>query len=228
MRECNPRYQSFYSLYDMIMTDKIKRFGSVMSVSRSAAIEIFRYALTYYLGWDIYQIRDNLTMPIIKKLRLARLMPSLGFPKDIVPNLDLWYIAHLLEPELVPYGFYEATIRQYEDLVAQKRKRPVVGFWGDDKGKERLRIILQYCMQRELSFNNALEGYVYFATKGTQFLKEHKLHKHYGFYWKSPIDYFHDALPDEEKDTLAYLYAQFVQIYGVENAKTSEMICETN
>ena len=174
------------------------------------ALHIMQYAFETYLGWTPQVLRDNLTLDILERLKLKSLLRYIQFAPELNAKEDLFYIAWLIYPETVHYGKKELTLRVYKQLLnKQLQKFPKEFFTGRD-GLTRSQICLRFMIEQFLHFTSVEEMYRYFSTEEcTKTLRKYKLLVVCRDLYDTQLEYLHESLAKEQRDTFWYRYYDF-------------------
>lgn len=196
------------------------------------AIELFRYFFDYILCWDIDTIEQNLTLALLRDYKLDKLVrDKLIFHNQ--PNRK----PHLVNKELIHadiqqilkmvYGdAYQVDLRGmvidiYERcLKGNMKKYPKNYFSASVEGKAKACICLQYAINNQQGFRSVEEIYRMFADRNVlKLLDKWRLRFVAEQLYRIPIDYLHDALPDNLKDETFYeyyreQYLEFLEVSG--------------
>ena len=123
----------------------------------------------------------------------------------------MYYYAHWLYPDIIPYDIRSSVLNVYRDILEEKRKSFSMNFFNDDYAIERAEICLQEALRRN-EFKNEYEMYALFASdKAMDFLEKYKLVKPLQMYYKnSPILFLFSALPESYKNEFWLNYFVFL------------------
>ncbi len=186
--------------------------------NEKTAIEIVRYAVEHYLRWTPEYLCEALSWDIIRLLKLDSIIKYIRFPPEADEEKDLFIIAHKLYPHRIRVNLREKTLLVYKRVLDGTIYKFPKGFFGDNKGINRALICLQYALSQYTQFDDVGDMYAFFSTpRGTKFLKQYKLYAPCIAMYKYPIDYIHDALPNNvdrtqnlaAKDEFWYMYYRF-------------------
>ena len=193
--------------------------------SHQRALELFRYALTTRLHWDKYEIRDHLTMDIVKKLKLKPILEYIKFPVGFNPSTSLFFIAWCLYPETKNKSVVDVELETYEHFLSGRiQKMPKMYFDGVD-GLNRAYHCLIYAINKyKPSIENDMYSlYEFFTTvNAISFLSEIKLIKVCNSFSISPLDFLHYSLPLAQRDNTYYSYFSFMLQYNSYHSKSSQ------
>ena len=202
--------------YEEILMKKRKVFSKSFvgqNTQEKEIIPAFRYAFSL-LGWSVRDVRDYVTVDILKFMKLYRLYRHIRHPGEIDPQKDMFYLAYKIYPEKLKYSKRDTVTNTYEKVLQGLRKKLPKNFFEGADGEMNCII----CMQHLISKNNfaSLDDlYKFFANKeeAEKFIRDGKLDTYYKASYAYPIDFLQDVLPDEVKDELLYEYYKFNSEY---------------
>lgn len=193
--------------------------------SHQRALELFRYAITTRLHWDKYEIRDHLTMDVVKKLKLNSILEYIKFPVGFNPSTSLFFIAWCLYPETKNKSIVDVELETYEHFLSGKiMKMPKMYFDGME-GLNRAYHCLTYAINK---FKPVIDGdyfclYEFFSSvNAISFLSDIKLIKVVNAFGISPLDFLHYSLPVAQRNNLYYNYFSFMLQYNSHHSKNSQ------
>ena len=201
--------------YDAIRLGQKKEFSKTFFsgadvVNERIALDVFRYAIEYYLCWTPEDTARFLNMKIIEDMKLKPLHAYIRFPAELDKNEDLFYIAHLMYPNRIKYRTKDLVINAYKQILRGKKSKFMKNYMSGTKGYINACICFQYMMEQFLQFSTIKEAYEYFASpKGAKTLKEYRLVSVCNDMFENPLEYFHTALPESQKDEFWYKYHVF-------------------
>ena len=189
MYSVEPSYADVIAEYNDILCGIKKRFSKDANINENSAREVRRFAFSYYLRWSPQDIKTRLTKDILKRLKLDKLFEKYAdFPHELNSKKDMFYYAHWLYPNIIPYDIRTSVLNVYRGVLDGKRNLFSMNFFNDDYALERAEICLQEALKRN-EFKNEYEMYALFASdKAADFLEKYKLSKPVQMYYKnSPI-----------------------------------------
>jgi hypothetical protein len=128
------------------------------------------------------------------------------FPHELNSRKDMFYFAHWLYPDEIPYDVAKHVLDVYKGVLAGKRKFSMC-FFDDDFAMERAEICLLAAINSH-GFANVKQLYDFFSSdKGDTFIKSCKLDKPMKMYYKTPLKFLHFTLPEEYQNE--YLYKAY-------------------
>lgn len=200
--------------YNDILCGIKKRFSKDTVLNEKSAIAIGRFAFEYYLQWTPHDIKVRLTKDILKQLKLDKLFEKYAdFPHELNAKKDMYFYAHWLYPETIPYDVRGSVLEVYRDVLDGRRAVFSMNFFNDDYALERAEICLQEALRRS-EFKNELEMYSLFASDEIgKFLEKYKLTKPTQMYYKTPMHFLFSALPEEMKSEFWFNYFVFLPQY---------------
>ena len=200
--------------YNDILCGIKRRFSKDTIINETTAKEIGKFAFDYYLQWSPFDIKERLTKDILKQLKLDKLFEKYAdFPHELNTKKDMYYYAHWLYPELIPYDIRSSVLNVYRGVLDGKRALFSMNFFNDDYALERAEICLQEALKRN-EFKNEYEMYSLFASDEVgAFLEKYKLSKPMAMYYKSPIHFLYSALPEGYQNEFWFNYFVFLPQY---------------
>lgn len=174
-------------------------------------LSLFRYVFEDLLQWTPYMIRDYISWDLIRWLKLDIAVNKIEFPVELDKNKDLFYIAHLLYPNLISYRRREYTLSLYNKVMNKEKRKFPKDFFSAKNGQENLKICFLYCVEQNLFDLSLKEQYMFFADlpKATVFLKKTGLRVPYYRFYRTVLDLFHDSL-EQRANEFYYQYARFM------------------
>lgn len=203
--------------YEDIILGKKKLFTSSYfdysdTINTNTALNIFRYAIEYFLEWSPQEAYDKLNMDIIKLMHLEYAFSKITFPNELEKKKDLWYIACRLYPKYFNFKESDLTINIFKKIISGEIKRFPTNYFSGTLGIYRACECLQYVLVYEMSmlFYKEQDIYYYFSTEiGIQFLKKYKLFNIYQEYFDNPIEYVHNSISSVQQDELFLHFYKF-------------------
>lgn len=209
--------------YEDILLGKKKNYSTVFfgrdkDACHRNALEIIRYALEAFLRWTPQDIAGNLTGDIIELMKLETLIKYIEFPGELNSKTDMFYIAHLLYPQVIPFHPKEKTLQIYAAIVSKKIYRYPKGFWEGTDGVLRAKTCLKYMLQNYTVFHNVAEMYKCFSTsEGNKLLRQYQLMGACECFFDAPLDFLHETLSKTQRSEFYYHYYRFQLTAKVDN-----------
>ena len=200
--------------YNDILCGIKKRFSKDANINEVTAREVGRFAFDYYMQWTPHDIKTRLTKEILKQLKLDKLFEKYAdFPHELNSKKDMYYYAHWLYPDIIPYDIRNSVLNVYRGVLDGKRNLFSMNFFNDDYELERAEICLQEALKRN-EFKNEYEMYALFASdQAAEFLEKYKLSKPAQMYYKTPMHFLYSALPDSYQNEFWFNYFIFLPQY---------------
>lgn len=200
--------------YNDILCGIKKRFSKDANINEVTAREVGRFAFDYYMQWTPHDIKTRLTKEILKQLKLDKLFEKYAdFPHELNSKKDMYYYAHWLYPDIIPYDIRNSVLNVYRGVLDGKRNLFSMNFFNDDYALERAEICLQEALKRN-EFKNEYEMYALFASdQAAEFLEKYKLSKPAQMYYKTPMHFLYSALPDSYQNEFWFNYFIFLPQY---------------
>ncbi len=188
------------------------------------ALELIKYAVETRLKWDPYQIREYLTMDILKFLKLDHVYKFIKFPPELDSKTDMFYIAWALYPETQNRTYEELELRPYKALLNNEISKLPVGFFSDFDGLRRAGNCLIYVIENYHPFESKFDMYEFFSTfEAKKFLKKMKLNRFCNTLYDNPLEYLHCSLSENEASNLFYSFFYFKKNYESNFGKLSNI-----
>lgn len=174
-------------------------------------LSLLKYVFEDLLEWTPYMIRDYISWDLIHWLKLDAAIKKIEFPVELDKTKDLFYIAHILYPNLITYRKRDYTLALYCKVMRKDKKKFPKDFFSAKNGQENLKICFSYCVQQNLYDLSLKEQYLFFSnvTKANTFLKNTGLRIPYYQFYPTVLDLFHDSM-GESSNELYYQYARFM------------------
>jgi len=201
--------------YELILLGKKNFFSPYFfsfgnDYNERMALDVFQYAIEVYLRWSPEETATYLTIDIIKLMKLDSILKYIRFPAELIPERDLFYIAHLLYPKKVPFNEKELILRTYKEVLSGQLYKFPKEYLSDSLGMIRACICFQYMVSQYLSFKSIDDMYNHFCTsKGTKDLKKYRLYAICTDMFEFPLDFLHEALSVRQKNEFLYHYHRF-------------------
>ncbi len=183
------------------------------AINKQEAGIIWQYAITNLLKWTPQEALVNLNDDVIKKLRLDKTYSYIGyFPKKNFYN-GWAYILQFAFPDQIVYSFRDETIDEYQKMAKlgrwandQNEYRYAKSFFLGADGIARAKIILNYAISLYLSDKTIKELYEFFGNikKSKKWITGKALGPCIKMIYNTPLEYFHNSLPDEKKNVFYY------------------------
>lgn len=188
------------------------------------ALAVFKYAIEMFLGWSPYVAKEKLKKPIIRDMRLSKVLTYIDFPVELEPDKDLDYVLSLLYPKQILITKEERILRYYVRLLEQKDRYFVRGYFSESDAREKACICLRYILTNHSKSKSIEQLYNMFSStrgrgskdegsdienSGKEYLKQYKLDHIASDLYENKLDFLHDALPDSQKNNFLYLYYKF-------------------
>jgi len=176
-------------------------------INNMIALELLKYAIESRLGWDPRDVRDKLSMELLKILKLDHLLQYIDFPDELIPENDLFYIAWKIWPDVKDIPDHELELKPYKEFLNNKLyKMPKEYFTGSD-GLRRAANCLEYALEQEKSFPSLFDRYSFFASpQARTYLSRYRLSRICNSIFESPLDFMHSSLPDSQKNEFYFQY----------------------
>jgi hypothetical protein len=211
---------------DLVVFSKLY-FGADRKKSEANAIELFRMVVEIFLRWTPKDCQEHMSRKIIEIMKLNDIYEFLPFPAYLDRNVDYWYIAHILYPEVIPFSSKQLTLEVYKKILSKESTKFPKKFFDSADGKERACICLNYYIDNYETFHSSAELYSYFASSpGRLALDNHGFRNVWNQLFGSPVAFVHEALSDEDKDEYLFHYYEFEYQFTLQgkNEKKSKNI----
>lgn len=184
--------------------------GEDRLIAEYNAKEVLRYAFEVILNWTPQDIRDYVTIDILKWLNIIFAYRKLTFPPELDPDIDVSFLAHLLYPKEIVYSRRDIVINKYNQVLSGTLAKFPKNFFSENEGQKNLEICFRYAVFTLLPDMTEREMYEYFSDKirSDKFLKNSRLEiinkNHIDI-----IDYLHSLISDENSSDFWYIYYKF-------------------
>ena len=179
------------------------------------AIVLFRYVFEKVLHWTPEDIRNNISMEIIEKLKLKKAYNQIIFPRELSRRSDCFYLAKKCYPDQI-HGLNQDDIwrMEYMKVLDNKYEKFPKNYFSEAAGDLRAKVFLLYQLETQAKFRNKEEMYMFFADtpQAIKFLKSVKLKTPLDLLYASPLEYMHESLPESQKDEFLFKFAEFTQM----------------
>lgn len=206
-----------YEYEDLLMGKRATfdiAFTESVEGNRKAAGIIWRYAIENLLGWTPEQALIYLNQDLVKTLKLDKTYKKIGYEYSTKKFFDFRYILQYAFPESIRYDLEEDARSEYERVSK-------MGQWEDDEepykfhknyfagpeGAVRASVVLNYAISIDLSHLGTYGLYRFFGNKknATEWLKKREIEVNVKSLYKTPLEYFHHSLPEDETNNIYYI-----------------------
>lgn len=205
---CGYDIRAFLAEYDEVLIGKKKTYSAAL-MSKQHGTELcaalLKLIFAEYLNWTPYQIRDCLTLEIIKRMCLAPLINKIPCPQEVLRDKELYFVAGYLYPYTVKRDPHDPrlVIKIYHDLLnGNIQKFPKEFFAASEEGRLRARILFRVMVKEFLSgyFGSYADMYHFFASsQGMRTIEKYKLKRAMQTWFSSPLEYLHESLRVSER-----------------------------
>lgn len=201
--------------YELILLCKKNSFSPYFfnfspEYNERMALDVFRYAIEYYLNWSPKEASIYLDKDVLDMMKLTQILKFIRFPCELDPNRDFFYIAHLLYPKIIHFDEKELILRTYKEVLSGKLYKFPKEYLSDSMGMTRACICLQYMISQYLQFSSIEDMYHFFSTsEGTKTLKKYRLYAICTDMFEYPIDFLHESLSTKQKNEFFYRLNRF-------------------
>ena len=192
--------------------------------SHNRAIELIRYAVESRLHWNKYELRDYLTMDVIVKLKLRAVLRYVIFPEGFNESTSLFYIAWCLYPETKNKTIADVELETYDYMLSGRIPKLPKLYFNGIEGLNRAYHCLIHVINRYDPCDSKDLFYLYekfSSSNAISFLNKFKLTKVCNAYNITPLEFFHIALPVNQRSNLYYSYFSFMLKYCSYKARKS-------
>ena len=191
------------------------------------ALCMFDYVFKRFLNWNPNMVRDFISLPLLRTMKVDCLLRYVRFPPEADPNKDLAYLAWLLYSETRTLTPRELALSTYKDVLDGRLNKFPKGFFDGEAGRLRLKNCLQYMINQYVPVSNIAELYGLFASKKSKgILKRYRILNFCMDLYDSPLDLLHDALANSQKDECRYLYLKYRSVNEEYAARGCELVRE--
>lgn len=203
--------------YEEILTEKRRDVSTGYkgrNLNTDYLINLFRYVYEDLFGWTPEEVVRNTDKDFLEGMHLTALFRMLPFPPELDPKVDIYYIGHILYPDIMPYDKKAMTIRVYEKVLSGTIKKFPKRFFDGGSGRLALQICFQSAVSSRLQYSDIEGLYRFFATsKGMKFLQHMKILVPCLEAYGNPISLLHDSLPGGSRSELYYRFYRFADSF---------------
>lgn len=210
--------------YEEVLIGKKKQFSSHYFTGNSQrdceiAVEAFRYFFNSILMWDIETVEKNFSIDLIKKYKLDKYLMNYiifenepndrpRFVKKELVKADVQQLLKLMYGKKYKIDLRAMVIETYEDVLNNRiQKFPKMFFSAASEGRAKACICLQHAIDLQNTFGSIEDLYSMFADRNIlKLLSLWRLKDIAELFYDYPIDYLHEALPDNLKDDDFYKF----------------------
>lgn len=210
---------TFIYEYERVLIERRKVFPNYIfadyrDTKETIALDIIRYGIKKYLGWNAERAKTNLTYALLKKIKVYDLIGYICHPPEIDLYTDLFFIINKLYPSGEDFNFRDQVIGTYKKVLKGQLSRFPKGFFEGVNGELRAALCLQYALNNQKVFSSLEDGYAFFASpKGPAFLKEAKIFGPVNTLFTTPLEYFHYSLGEDLQSEFFYNFYNFTAAY---------------
>lgn len=203
-----------YRRDDNVTVKNVFFSGRSAKAQNDDAIELFKFVFKQ-LDWTPRDVANRVSKDVLKDLNLFSVYKRLLIPKEITKlSNPWWYIAVLCYPEVYKREFTDeyTWLVLYINELNTNRKKDVSIVKDPIRGLRQAKFLLSFYMQRHRNeeWTNLRRTYQFFASpKGAKFIADARLRKALGQFFVSPLQYFHESLPEGERSDMLHQFAEF-------------------
>lgn len=184
------------------------------SATRSRlALAVFRHVIENILQWSPDVAFANMSMQIIRDLKLNNEWKNLDLPREIRQFGSAKYVIAMLYPKKFMQLFSVETlaIQVYRSSLEQRRGIFPKNYFLDENGRLKAQVCLRYMLNNYAVYETIESIYAEFANTK----KINKLLKSYGLdlpartLYDTPLDYLHESLSSRQRSELFYHFYRF-------------------
>lgn len=203
--------------YEEILTGKRRDVSTGYkgkNLNMDYLVNLFRYVYEDLFEWTPDEVVRNTDKEFLERMHLTSLFGMLPFPPELDPKVDIYYIGHILYPDIMPYDKKAMTIRVYEKVLSGTIKKFPKKFFDGGNGRLALQICFQSAVSAKLQYSDVEGLYRFFVSpKGMRFLQQMKILVPCLEAYGNPISLLHDALPDTARSELYYRFYLFADSF---------------
>ena len=177
------------------------------------ALAVFRHVIEDILQWSPDVAFANMSMQLIKDLKLNNEWNNLDLPREIRQFSTAKYVVAMLYPrKFMPLFSTESlAIQVYRSCLEQRKGIFPKNYFLDENGRLKAQVCLRYMLNNYAVYNSIEKIYEEFAN--TEVVK--KLLKNYGLdlpartLYDTPLDYLHESLSMQQRSHLFYNFYRF-------------------
>lgn len=186
--------------------------GDTATRSR-VALAVFRHVIENILQWSPDIAFANMSMQLIKDLKLNNEWSNLDLPREIKQFSSAKYVIAMLYPKkfMALFSVETLAIQVYRSSLEQRRGIFPKNYFLDENGRLKAQVCLRYMLNNYAVYETIECIYREFANTK----KIHKLLKSYGLdlpartLYDNPLDYLHESLSSQQRSELFYNFYRF-------------------
>lgn len=194
-------------------------FNFNAQTNHDIAVALFKYVFEKYLDMDPHDIFNFIDNEMIDNLHLRQAYNALIWPEGLDKRIATWYVLIACYPNSFRnYTKDKYWIMEYNQMLSSKISIGTTVFDCDD-GKAKSKLFLNSFLRDHIKdeWKDLKTMYLYFASKqGKKMIQEAKLKKALELFYSSPLEYFHECVPDSNvpvdnmRSGMLYMYADFM------------------
>lgn len=190
---------------------KAERKKQIADAKQKEALAIVQYAVKELLGWTPQDAMNSMTEEIMEQLKLDKIITYIRYPKDLSRKKDFGWMIHLAFPNETHYDVGEQVLKLYQRVKSGELKRFPKRVFEGENGAQKLAILLNDYISKNLVVKNVEELYEIFgdSARGNILMHEAKLFYSYREIYDTPLEYLHESL-GKERDEFLFSYYQYM------------------
>ena len=182
------------------------------------ACYLFRFFFEEIAGWTPEVAMASLDKTIIKEMKLERAFNNIIFPNNLNPDTSCFWIACACYPEhFRSFSERNYQIMEYNQILSSGLNSSKKVFQCDN-GREKAALFLNvYYTSRGIreEFTDLENMYLFFASsKAKKYIHEAALDKALAMFFISPLEFFHESLPNSRSTEEKYQRSEFLYMYA--------------
>lgn len=202
--------------YEEILLGNRKSFSQALfpfskKGNQKLALEFLRYVIDHYLHWTPEEVRDYMSLEVIDSLKLRRVLNRIEFPPHINKKTDMFYLAHMLYPNIIQYSEEDLTLRIMKQVENGTLGKYPKGFFVGIDGLFRAFVCVHYMIDEEIQVRNIEELYQFFSEgkKLRPIIRKYKFGNPMSDLFLSPVDMLHESLSKNQRNDFWYHFYKF-------------------
>lgn len=187
------------------------------------ALELIKYVNETYWRWTPAMLRDWLSVEIMKEWKIKQLLRYIRFPQDLHKEADMFYIAHLIYPDIIKINRQDIYLSVYRRVLSKDLKKYPKDYFSGNYAANKACACLKYAIENFHPFTSLEEMYRFFGTrKCLKFLREYKLAIGSKGLFDAHIEMLYLALPPSQQIPFLFQFYRFNQMFDENKRKKGE------
>ena len=189
----------------------------IRKMTESDALALYRYVFSDLLGWSPEKMHTSITMDILEFLRLDVFLQKITCPAELIPEVDLFYIAEAMYPSKFRVYTEQRVLRTYEQVLNGTLDKFPKNFFATPEATDFACTCLRKAISDYIDVQSTEDLYKMFSNNAAanEFLKQCNLFRIcVTLYDGKPLNFLHDAMPETLKDESLYRFMMFINAWN--------------